>query len=156
VPGPGWIRPDGLLEIADYPWPSDTDVAVKLPMPGMIPVRRGTFSDWSYERTIEQTSVEVVPTSAITASMMHEASTPATAMACTVNDTFSVGTKLTDGGGRTIHGGAALVKPSDATALEIHLGVDIDDLLVRCKTPGDYRLDLALPNAPASLMVHVL
>jgi len=29
-------------------------------------------------------------------------------------------------------------------------------LFVRCKKSGDYRLDLALPNATKSLLVHVL
>ena len=155
TPGPGWVRPDGQLEIVDYPWLSETDVGVKFPIAGMVPIRRGTSSDWSWERTVPQTTLEVVATSSIMSSMMVESSIPKTAELCALEETFIVDTRLVDGTGRTIHGGAALVEPSDPTALEIHLMSDPDALLVRCKKAGNHRLDLALPNAPASLAVNV-
>jgi hypothetical protein len=153
-PGPGWVRGDGLLAIADYPWPSTTDVGVEFPVAGMIPIRRGTSADWSWERTVPQTIVEVVAPASIMNASLVESSIPATAAGCALEQGFIAGTQLTDAMGRTIHGGAALVVASDPTALEIHLGEDPDDLFVRCKKSGDYQLALPLANA-APLLVHV-
>jgi hypothetical protein len=155
APGAGWNRPDGLLAVTEWPWSDEANGAVTFPVAGAIPIRRGTSSDWSYERTIDASTIEVVPTTAIASATLTEASIPATATSCPIGEGFIVSTTLAEAGGRVIHGGAALVAPSDPNALEIHLTPDPDDLFVRCKVSGDYRLDLPLPGAPKSLMVHI-
>jgi hypothetical protein len=155
APGAGWNRPDGLLGVTEWPWSAEANGAVTFPVAGSIPIRRGTSSDWSYERTIEATSIEVVATNAIASATLAETSIPATATSCPIGQGFIASTTLADSGGRVIHGGAALVAASDPNALEIHLQQDADDLFVRCKVSGDYRLDLALAGTPKSLMVHI-